>query len=300
MTVSTAMQSDIRPLLAKTAGRYREYAPSSALAPHFRCLWSHELLTAGPLAIVPDGYCDLLLVDGRIYVAGPDRTAAFPPIAPGMHVLGARFAPGAGANWLTVPLSEITGLSIPLRDLAPEKAVFLESRLSDCVDGAAARSLFASLLTELARDEREAEPEARLIFAAADSGAGRIRDLQQRLDIGERQLRRRAHHHFGYGIKTLERVRRLQRFMALCRADKSLPLAVLALEAGFSDQAHMTREIADLTTLTPAAMHNQLIGNCPAADRFVQDARNGPASLAQNNGQTDDHNARPYRSHLDR
>lgn len=260
MTVSTTMQSDIRPLLAGKAGRYREYAPSAGLARHFRCLWSHELKTAGPLAIVPDGYCDLLLVDGRLLVAGPDRTAAFPPVTPGMRILGARFAPGAGAGWLKTPLSEITGLSIPLRDLAPGKAAILEPRLSDCTDGAAALSLFATLLTELANSEATPAPDARLIFAAADRGAGRIGDLQQRLDIGERQLRRRAHHHFGYGIKTLERIRRLQRFMTLCRAEDALPLAELALEAGFADQAHMTREIGDLTTLTPSAMHDQITG----------------------------------------
>lgn len=260
MTVSTATQSDIRPLLAGKAGRYREYTPSPALARHFRCLWSHELKTTGPLAIVPDGYCDLLLVDGRLFVAGPDRTAAFPPVTPGMRILGARFAPGAGAGWLQTPLSEITGLSIPLHDLASGKATILEPRLSDCADGEAALSLFATLLTELAKDEPEAAPEARLIFAAADRGAGHIGHLQHKLEIGERQLRRRAHHHFGYGIKTLERIRRLQRFMALCRAQDALPLAELALEAGFSDQAHMTREIGDLTTLTPSAMHDQITG----------------------------------------
>ncbi|MBB3655540.1 AraC-like DNA-binding protein [Rhizobium sp. BK650] len=260
MTVSAAMQSDIKPLLANTAGRYREYTPPPALAPHFRCLWSHELRTAGPLAIVPDGCCDLLLVDDSLFVAGPDRTAAFPPVTPGMRILGARFAPGAGASWLKIPLSEIIGLSVPLRDLAPKKAALLEPRLSDSTDRDGKFSLFASLLTELARYEREADPEACLIFAAADSGTDRIRDLQQKLDIGERQLRRRAHHHFGYGIKTLERVRRLQRFMALCQADATLPLAALALESGFSDQAHMTREIGDLTTLTPSAIVDQLSG----------------------------------------
>ena len=260
MTVGTAMDSDIRPLLAKRAGRYREYAPSPALAPHFRCLWSHEIRTASPVAIVPDGYCDLLFANGRLFVAGPDRTAAFPPMMPGMSIIGARFAPGAGAAWLKLPLSEITGLSIPLSDLAPGKAALLEPRLSDRPDQATALSLFASLLSELAREEAGPDPEARLIFAVADQGSGRIGDLQQKLDIGERQLRRRAHHHFGYGIKTLERVRRLQRFMALCRAGETLPLAALALEAGFSDQAHMTREIGDLTTLTPLAMVDQLTG----------------------------------------
>jgi AraC-like DNA-binding protein len=259
MTVTTAMPGDIAPLLAARAGRYREYAPSPALAPHFTCLWSHELKTSGPLAIVPDGYCDLLLTGGRLFVAGPDRTAAFPPFVPGTRILGARFAPGAGAPWLKTPLCEITGCSVSLRDLAPEKAAFLESRLSDCPD-ATALSRFVTLLGELSGDEAEPGLEARLIFAAASRGAGRIKDLQQTLDIGERQLRRRAHHHFGYGIKTLERVRRLQRFMALCRTHEDLPLAELALESGFADQAHMTREICDLTTLTPSTMRNQIAG----------------------------------------
>lgn len=256
---AAARQSDIRPLLAKRAGRYREYAPSPALAPHFRCLWSHEIRTESPIAIVPDGYCDLLFADSHLFVVGPDRTAAFPPMMPGMRIIGARFAPGAGAAWLKLPLSEITGLSVPLSDLAPEKAALLAPRLSDCPDEAATLPLFAALLSELAREEAEPDPEARLIFATADHGSGRIGDLQQRLDIGERQLRRRAHHHFGYGIKTLERIRRLQRFMALCRASETLSLAALALEAGFSDQAHMTREIGELTTLTPSAMLAQLM-----------------------------------------
>ncbi len=259
MTVSTAISGDSAPLLAARAGRYREYAPSPALAPHFTCLWSHELKTSGPLAIVPDGYCDLLFAGGRLFVAGPDRTAAFPPVVPGTRVLGARFTPGAGAAWLRTPLCDITGRSIPLSDLAPQKAAFLESRLSDCPD-TTALSLFATLLGELSGDEAEPDPEARLIFAAANRGAGHIQGLQRRLDIGERQLRRRAHHHFGYGIKTLERVRRLQRFMALCGTHENLSLAELALGAGFADQAHMTREVGDLTTLTPSAMHDQIAG----------------------------------------
>jgi AraC-like DNA-binding protein len=258
MTASTESRGDSGPLLAGKAGRYREYAPSPALAPHFTCLWSHEIKTASPVAIVPDGYCDLLFADGRLFVAGPDRTAAFPPMAPGMRILGARFAPGAGAAWLKLPLSEITGLSVPLRDLAPAKAALLEPRLTDGPDGAAALPLFAALLKGLAGSEDAPDPEARLIFAAADGGPGRIGGLQRGLGIGERQLRRRAHNHFGYGIKTLERIRRLQRFMALCRAGEPSSLAALALEAGFSDQAHMTREIGDLTTLTPSAMRAQL------------------------------------------
>lgn len=158
------------------------------------------------VAIVPDGYCDLLWIDGRLVVAGPDRTAAFPVIRPGATVIGARFG---------------------------------------------------RLLEGAARHEEEPAREAAVIFAAADSGRA-ASGLLDRLGMSERQLRRRCHHHFGYGAKTLERIRRLQRFLDLCRRSETMPLARLALEAGFADQPHMTREVGELSTLTPAVILDQL------------------------------------------
>ncbi|MBB4477986.1 AraC-like DNA-binding protein [Rhizobium etli] len=92
---------------------------------------------------------------------------------------------------------------------------------------------------------------------AAESGCSPS-SLPHRLDISERQLRRRCHQHFGYGAKTLERIRRFQRFLDLCRRSHAMPLAHLALEAGFADQAHMTREVGELSCLTPAVICDQL------------------------------------------
>ncbi|MYW10647.1 helix-turn-helix domain-containing protein, partial [Streptomyces sp. SID2563] len=65
-----------------------------------------------------------------------------------------------------------------------------------------------------------------------------------------RQLHRRALTAFGYGPKTLARVLRLQRALALVRA--GLPYADAALAAGCADQAHLARDMRDLagTTLT--------------------------------------------------
>lgn len=209
------------------------------------------------VAIVPDGYCDLLFIDGRLVVAGPDRTAAFPFIRPGATVIGARFAPGAAAPWLKTPLSALVGLSVPFGDIGRKGAAEFEARLGDCPDASAAMALYGRLLEEATRDEAEPAPDAAVIFAAADSGRP-ASGLLDRLDMSERQLRRRCHHHFGYGAKTLERIRRFQRFLDLCRRPDTMPLARLALEAGFADQPHMTREVGELSSLTPAAILGQL------------------------------------------
>ncbi|MBX4897561.1 helix-turn-helix domain-containing protein [Rhizobium bangladeshense] len=248
-----------RALLAARAGRYRECAPPPTLRRHFNRLWSNTLCDGPPpvVAIVPDGYCDLLWMDNRLVVAGPDRTATFPVIRPGSTVIGARFAPGAAASWLKTPLSALVGLSVPLADIGRKETSDFEARLRDCPDPAAAASMFGRLLEEAARNEEEPARDAAVIFAAADSGSPAT-GLPDRLGISERQLRRRCHHHFGYGAKTLERIRRFQRFLDLCRRADTLPLARIALEAGFADQAHMTREVGELSTLTPAIILDQL------------------------------------------
>ncbi|MBP2445448.1 helix-turn-helix domain-containing protein [Rhizobium leguminosarum] len=252
-------------LLAARAGRYREYAPPPPLRRHFSRLWSHALHDGPPavVAIVPDGYCDLLWIDSRLVVAGPDKIAAFPVLRPGATVIGARFAPGAAAPWLKMPLSALVGCSVPLADIGRKDAAEFEARLGECPDPSAAMALFCRLLEEAARDGDEPARDATVIFAAADSGRP-ASCLFGRLGMSERQLRRRCHHHFGYGAKTLERIRRFQRFLDLCRRSDTMPLARLALEGGFADQAHMTREVGELSSLTPAVILGQLsISNRP-------------------------------------
>jgi AraC-like DNA-binding protein len=143
---------------------------------------------------------------------------------------------------------------VPLDDFGRKDTAEFEARLADCPDPSAATVLFGRLLEEAARDEEEPAREAAVIFAAADSR----HPASGLLDMSERQLRRRCHHHFGYGAKTLERIRRFQRFLDLCRRSDTMPLARLALEAGFADQPHMTREVGELSTLTPAVILDQL------------------------------------------
>jgi AraC-like DNA-binding protein len=47
---------------------------------------------------------------------------------------------------------------------------------------------------------------------------------------------------------------RLRRFLALAEADASHDLARAAVEAGYADQPHLTRECTQLAGLPPAAL----------------------------------------------
>jgi AraC-like DNA-binding protein len=68
------------------------------------------------------------------------------------------------------------------------------------------------------------------------------------LGVSERQLHRRCLAHFGYGPKTVQRVLRFQDAVALARLDR--PLARVAAEAGYADQAHLARDVKALAGVT--------------------------------------------------
>jgi AraC-like DNA-binding protein len=62
--------------------------------------------------------------------------------------------------------------------------------------------------------------------------------------MSSRQLQRRCGTAFGYGPKTLARVLRLQRALALARRGRSF--ANVSATAGYADQAHLSREVKAL------------------------------------------------------
>jgi AraC-like DNA-binding protein len=79
----------------------------------------------------------------------------------------------------------------------------------------------------------------------AELGAGRpVAAVAADTGLGERQLRRRCEAAFGYGPKTLARVLRMQRALALAR--RGTAFAEVALRAGYADQAHLAREVKAL------------------------------------------------------
>ncbi|CAN5657105.1 hypothetical protein BH11ACT8_BH11ACT8_31520 [soil metagenome] len=68
---------------------------------------------------------------------------------------------------------------------------------------------------------------------------------------------------FGYGPAHLGRVLRLGRALAL--ADAGSSWAAVAATTGFTDQAHLSRDVRSLTGLTPTALRAERV-------RSVQDA----------------------------
>jgi AraC-like DNA-binding protein len=218
--------------------RYAESAPPAALRGVVRALWRIDRRGDGEHLIVPDGVTDLVIRGGEAIAAGVDTRASVVPAIAGSTIIGVRLRPGAASDVLGVPASELRDLRVPLEDLwgadgrafAEDPLGVLERRLRGAVPRDAAAARTAQLV------ERGAP-----IAAAA-----------RMVGLGERQLRRRFIAAVGYGPKTFARVVRFQRALARIRSGE--PLAWTAVEAGYADQAHMTRETVALAGRTPAAL----------------------------------------------
>jgi AraC-like DNA-binding protein len=238
---------------------YREFAPPAPLQDAIACFWVRVASEdAAPVRVLPDACVDLVWSPGRgAWVAGPDTGAVVSAPRPGTLFVGARFLPGAGGAALGLPLSELRDLRVDLADLDPAIARRLppDLPLDDAFERVAASA--ALLATKSPPDAAVREATRRL----ADPGA-RIESLADELGLSERQLRRRVDAGVGYGPKALHRTLRFCRFLAAL--DASSDLARLAADAGYADQAHLSRECVRLAGVTPTELRRERYPETPA------------------------------------
>jgi AraC-like DNA-binding protein len=241
---------------------YAEWAPPPALRGAVACLWA-SLRPENPAneppeqgLVLPDACSDLIWEQGvGAYIAGPDTGPFRPASRPGTVIVGVRFRPSAGGLVLKLPLTEILNQRVPLDDLlSPAQLPPAANRLAATLDPAAAagRVLAAAgaLVAASARD-----PAITHAATLLRNPAARAETVAAEVGLSARQFRRRCQAAAGYSPKTLQRVLRFQRFVRLLDAATAPPdLAAAAAQAGYADQAHLTRECASLSGLTPATL----------------------------------------------
>lgn len=203
-------------------------------------VWRHRRSHPSRSAILPDGCMDLIWHDGELIIAGPDREAFVGGIGgPGGSYVGLRLPPGTGPAVFGVPAAELVGQRVALAD------VWSAARSRQISDSAAGGAIGGALekvaLTRL--ESARPDPVAARVVEALDAGRG-VRGIAADLNLSERQLHRRCLAAFGYGAKTLGRIRRMQRALAM---PASVPAAAVAAAVGYADQAHLTREVRALT-----------------------------------------------------
>lgn len=228
---------------------YAQAVPPPALRDRVRRLWTYRAADSGPatVQVLPDGCVDLIWDGQQLFVAGPDPVAVSASLAASAHLRGVRLAPGAARDLLGLPLCELTAQRVALQELWGAQGRALARDMSTST------APIAVLLAAVAG--REAAPDRRMAYLFARLAGGdapRLPALARELGSSERALRRHCQDHFGYGAKTLDRILRLQRWLACARRARTLTDAALA--AGYADAAHLVHDARQLTGRVPAEL----------------------------------------------
>ncbi|HEX2287086.1 MAG TPA: AraC family transcriptional regulator [Mycobacterium sp.] len=240
---------------------YREFAPPTMLRDLVECAWVVDGPPA-PVRVLPDGCMDLIRMNGRIVVAGPDTTASVTP-RDGEAFVGLRFRPGILPRLLGVPAHEVRNDRVPLTDLRS-----MPSR---------DRSL-VGLASELASERPRAETapwSLPMLSQVTDSLAAgsTVADVAAEVGWSRRTLQRQCTAVYGYGPAVLRRILRFRNAVQLLNDGHSY--ADVAARAGYADQPHLHREVRGLAGAPLASLRQDANG----ANRSTQ-LPSGSATVA--------------------
>jgi AraC-like DNA-binding protein len=191
---------------------------------------------------------DLIWDGTSVTVAGPDTRAHVFRHDGGTEMTGLRMAPGHGPVVLGVSADELLDTRVPLEDLWGAATV---RRLTDALSGGAVVETLEDAV------ERRSVPDARddlmieHVVALARAGTS-IRSIAAEVGLSTRQLQRRSVAAFGYGPKMLVRILRLQRALQLSKSGSSK--VDVAVEAGYADQPHLSRDVRELAGVSLGAL----------------------------------------------
>lgn len=252
---------------------FRERRPTAALARYVACVWVQEVAPgSGPYRhrTVPNGAAELVCELGKFpRVHGPTTGPTETVLPPGTTVVGVRLRAGAAPAVLGVPASDLVDLDLGADELWGTWVERLAAALSTDSPGMAAARLEGELLQRLTHRP----PPDPLVMEAVQrlmpGRAAEVSALASDLFVSERHLRRRCETAIGLAPKTLQRMLRFQRFLALASTwpQPSTHLARLAVEAGYADQPHLTREALRLEGRSPRVLLLEAEQKCgPAHD----------------------------------
>jgi AraC-like DNA-binding protein len=221
-----------------------EYAERPVAHPYVMCRWEQRI--AGDVdeyvqRVLPDACADLIVwPDGTANVVGPATSVHLERLPGGGNIRGLRLRTAAIGTALGLPADELRDQEVPL----------------DALFGGAAEQvaeqIWAGDLPAFPAEEQRDRRVEYALGALARPGA-RVAAVAEDVGTSERHLRRLLLAHTGLEPRTVLRVARFQRFLRLSGRPES-PLALLAAEAGYADQAHLSHEVRALSGLTPSAL----------------------------------------------
>ncbi|MEV6286705.1 AraC family transcriptional regulator [Kribbella sp. NPDC051770] len=248
---------------------YVERPPVAALAGVVRTVWIQR---TGDSAYVqrhlPTGGVEIHFpIGGRPQLVGPLTGPEVEVIPARTTIVGVRFMPGT-APPLRAGLDDLVDQRLDLGDLWGGLVDRLVETMA--LAGTPERALLI-LQQHLEREFRgHRDPlVGEAVRALMPWRPLSIDALADHLALSSSQLRRRCLQSVGVAPKVLQRTLRFQGFLALAQAGATASgqrgadgTAGLAIDVGYADQAHLSRECVRLTGLTPGELLGGTVDRC--------------------------------------
>jgi len=188
------------------------------------------------------------------FVAGLDDRFAITEHDGFQHGLQVNLTPIGARLLFGVPMSELTGRIVPIRDVLPRKHRDLGDRLEERSDWDERFDLLEAVLGEVVA---EAGVRTSVVSWAVrrieeSGGAINMRVLAEELGYSRKHVIELFRDQVGIPPKLLARIVRFDRLVRHLRRGGSGRWADLALEFGYYDQAHLVRDVRQFTGATPS------------------------------------------------
>ncbi len=235
---------------------YIETPCTRALTEFVECDWSVSS-TRQALAVYPDGSADLVFDEsGLVSLVGVTDRTVRRPIVPESALFGMRLRAGAISALFQIPASEFSNQVVPIEDLPSTLAKAVTGAVKHSVSRERAIAHVRDVLSKKCAGEKLPK---RLRYGLSRIDSESVSSVSASLNLTERQLHRLFMREVGIGPARLKRVLRLQRVIDAMRRQVDHPdMAGLAIDMGFTDQAHMSHEVKALTEKTPKQLHAEI------------------------------------------
>ncbi|MEU8075341.1 AraC family transcriptional regulator [Catellatospora citrea] len=239
--------------------RFRRLAPAAGLAELVEHYWFIDWDLDQPYEQHVVGHPAVNLVVLRPTVADPvtaevsgvGRELFSIKLAERGWVRGVQFRPGAFRAFSGRSPAELTGRRVPLARVLP--VADPGDRLAAAAGDPAAAAVLDELLLGLRPEPDESVRLAmRLVDRVRqDRGLRRVEDLAREAALSARSLQRLFTQYVGIGPKQV--ILRYRVHGAIELAEGEVDWAAVAAELGYSDQAHLVREVTAAIGVSPAA-----------------------------------------------
>jgi AraC-like DNA-binding protein len=249
---------------------YSEFPVDRAVADYVLCGWSfvatEDLRDTYAHHVLPDGCISLVFRvgskgnQGPLIVSGPHVKELRVDVHAGNQYWGVKFWPDAGGAILDLAPVECRGRADLMVMRCPSYGQVLSSLLSKCAAFEDALRVFQDFVATRKESCPPLDVEVRQGVLAINQcdGAEEISKIVSKVGLSQRQFQRRFQSCVGLTPKEYSRIRRMRVALTKGLEERQKGWAAVAIEAGYADQSHLSRDAAALTGLSPVGFEDRV------------------------------------------